>query len=85
MSGTSEGGLKAAKTIRAKHGKDFYKKLSKMGGQVSSEKGFASEKVGKDGFTGPERAQILGSLGGALSRRGKAEKGLNNVAKNEAA
>jgi hypothetical protein len=76
MSGTSIGGKKAAATIRAKHGKDFYKKLSSKGGSVTgTEKGFASSKVGKDGFTGPERAQILGSLAGALSRRKKVEGG----------
>ena len=75
MSGTHDGGVKSAKTIREKHGKDFYKKLSVTGGSVASDgKGYGSLKVGKDGYTGPQRAQIMGSLGGALSRRGKVEK-----------
>lgn len=75
MSGTREGGLKSAETIKAKYGEDFYKKLTRKGGRVSSEKGFASNKVGRDGFTGPERAKLMGSLGGALSRRKKVEEG----------
>lgn len=35
--------------------------------------GFASEKPGKDGLTGPERAKIAGTKGGKRSKRGPAK------------
>ena len=34
--------------------------------------GFASEKVGKDGLTGRERARKYGAIGGHISKRGVA-------------
>ena len=82
MSGTKEGGLKSAKTIKDKYGKDFYKNLARKGGRISSEKGFASSKVGRDGFAGPERAKLMGSLGGALSRRKQVEEGIDYASGN---
>lgn len=33
MAGTKAGGLKAAVTNKAKHGKDFYAKIGKLGGK----------------------------------------------------
>lgn len=36
--------------------------------------GFASPYVGKDGLTGAQRAQLVGSRGGKISKRGKARK-----------
>ena len=69
MSGTKEGGAKAAATNRARHGDDFYAKIGGKGGRNSNTGGFASGKVGKDGLTGKERAAIVGAKGGSLSRR----------------
>lgn len=72
MSGTVEGGLKATKTVKKRHGKDFYKKIGAMGGVISRTGGFGSYKVGSDGLTGVERARLAGSKGGSVSKRGKA-------------
>lgn len=70
MAGTTEGGHKSAATILSKYGKDYYKKLSIMGGKVTGiEKGYASLKVDKNGLTGPQRAKIYGSVAGQISRR----------------
>ncbi len=72
MAGNTQGGYKAADTIRMRHGRDFYVNIGKMGGRKSRKGGFASAKVGKDGLTGAQRAKIAGARGGARSRRGKA-------------
>lgn len=40
-----------------------------MGGKSSTTGGFASEKIGKDGLTGLERAKLVGAKGGRKSRR----------------
>ena len=53
----------------------MHKKMSvigRKGGMASSTGGFASEKRGADGLTGPERAKICGSKGGKISKRGPA-------------
>lgn len=39
------------------------------GGRKGSSGGFASDKVGKDGLTGKERAVVAGRKGGKVSRR----------------
>lgn len=70
MSGTIEGGQKAAAKNREKYGDDYYSRIGHKGGSKSRGGGFASNKVGKDGLTGPERAKLAGSIGGAKSRRG---------------
>lgn len=70
MAGTIEGGLKAKKTNLKLHGKDFYKRIGKIGGRNGHTGGFASDKVGKDGLTGAERAKIAGKKAGAKSKRG---------------
>ena len=72
MAGTKEGGRKAAETNKARHGKDFYSRIGHRGGKNGHNGGFASEKVGKDGLTGAERAKLAGHKGGTISRRGKA-------------
>ena len=72
MAGNATGGHRAAATIRARHGRDFYVKIGHLGGKASKTGGFASTKVGKDGLTGAQRAKIAGAAGGARSRRGKA-------------
>lgn len=73
MSGTLEGGRKARDTNYKLHGKDFYAKIGKLGGAKSVNKGFASMKRGEDGLTGPERARLVGAIGGLTSRRGPAK------------
>ena len=73
MAGTREGGLKAAKTNLERYGEDFYKITGQKGGRVCCDGGFASNKVGKDGLTGLQRARIAGAKGGSISRRGPAK------------
>lgn len=80
MVGTKAGGMKAAKTNLLRHGQDFYRNIGKKGGQNGHIGGFNSEKVGKDGLTGFERAKIVGAKGGAISRRGPAKKEANHEA-----
>ena len=64
MAGTPAGGQKAAQTNLKKHGKDFYKRIGKKGGQNGHTGGFASN---------PELAKIAGSKGGKKSKRGAAK------------
>ena len=75
MSGTKAGGLKAAAMNKLRHGEGFYARIGKKGGQNGHTGGFCSDKVGKDGLTGYERAKIAGAKGGSISRRGPAKKG----------
>lgn len=77
MSGTKAGGAKARDTNIARHGKDFYSRIGRMGGANGSTGGFASDKVGKDGLTGRERALVAGAKGGSISRRGPSKKNLD--------
>ena len=69
MSGTVSGGKKAAQKNKELHGKDFYKEIGRKGGKRSTTGGFASQKLGKDGLTGLERARLAGAKGGRKSRR----------------
>lgn len=69
MSGTVSGGKKAAQKNKELHGKEFYKEIGRKGGKRSTTGGFASQKVGKDGLTGLERARLAGAKGGRISRR----------------
>lgn len=73
MAGTKAGGLKAGKTNKERHGEDFYKRIGQIGGKLSKNGGFASDKVGKDGLTGRQRAALVGAIGGFRSRRTKKE------------
>lgn len=73
MSNHVEGGYATRDTNYERYGRDFYRRIGAMGGRVSRGGGFASEKVGKDGLTGKERAKIAGYKGGRISRRGVAE------------
>ena len=63
MAGTKAGGLKAAATNKARHGKDFYASIGKKGGQNGHTGGFAANR---------ELARIAGAAGGRKSRRTKA-------------
>lgn len=74
MSGTREGGLKAAATNKMIHGENFYSSIGKIGGKSSNTGGFASLVVGEDGLTGRQRARIAGAKGGSVSKRRKATK-----------
>lgn len=68
MSGTSRGGLKAAKTNKTKYGKDFYKKIGALGGANGRTGGFGHPVFGK------ELARRAGAKGGKISRRGPGKK-----------
>lgn len=48
--------------------------MGRKGGRASKKGGFASDRIGSDGYTGPERARIVGALGGLKSTR----KGVKN-------
>lgn len=74
MSGTKAGGAKARQTNYERHGADFYVRIGKIGGMHGTTGGFFSDKVGKDGLTGRERARIAGRKGGLISRRGPASR-----------
>jgi len=73
MPGTRLGGLKALQTNKQLYGEDYYANIGRKGGKASSNGGFASTVVGKDGLTGAERARIAGSKGGTISKRGPRE------------
>ena len=68
MAGTEAGGKKAAATILAKN-PNFYREIGRKGGRNGKTGGFASEFVGNDGLTGPQRAKIAGRKGGRISKR----------------
>lgn len=61
--------MKAVQTIYKKYGADFFARAGRKGGQNGHVGGFNSDKVGKDGLTGFERARIVGAIGGRKSRR----------------
>lgn len=63
MAGTRAGGIKAAKTNKAKYGAGFYADIGQIGGRKTGVKGFALNV---------ELARIAGAKGGKVSRRGKA-------------
>lgn len=63
MSGTKEGGRKAAAKNLA-NDPDFYRKIGKLGGQNGHTGGFAAN---------PELARIAGRKGGQISKRGPAK------------
>jgi len=61
MPGNLAGGKKAGQTIKAKYGKDFYRRIGAMGGKNGTTGGFYANR---------ELAREAGALGGLLSRRG---------------
>lgn len=65
MAGTIEGGKKAAKTNRERHGENWYSIIGSIGGKKGHTGGFASN---------PTLAKIAGAKGGRISRRGPAKK-----------
>lgn len=73
MANTKAGGKKQKQTLLEKLGseeavKAYYRKIGAMGGAKSRGGGFGSDKVGKDGLTGHERARLAGMKGGKASR-----------------
>lgn len=82
MSGTRTGGLKARDT-NLKKNPNFYRDIGRIGGKNGQTGGFASDFVGNDGLTGPQRAKIAGRKGGLISKRGKKSKEVTNEAYNE--
>jgi len=74
ISGSKEGGSKAAKTNKEKYGKEYYSEIGKKGAEayrqrqalgIASPRGFAANR---------ELARTAGARGGKISRRGKSEK-----------
>lgn len=63
MAGTINGGKAAAKTNKARHGKNFYAEIGRKGGQNGNKGGF---------YVNRELAREAGRKGGLRSRRGKA-------------
>lgn len=64
MSGTRDGGRKAAATNKAKYGLNFYADIGRKGGRNGHTGGFAAN---------PELAREAGAKGGRISKRGKAK------------
>lgn len=60
MSGTKEGGVKAAQTNKERHGIGFYKRIGTEGGKKSRNGGFAAN---------PELAREAGRKGGLAKKR----------------
>lgn len=63
MAGTREGGLKAARTLRAKRGQNYYSKIGRKGGQAEVEKGYSMNTTlaslsGYKGATSSRRRQV---------------------------
>ena len=59
MAGSKEGGLKAVKSTKARHGDDFYKKIGQIGGRNGHTGGF---------YANPKLARIAGKKGGLISQ-----------------
>lgn len=72
MAGTKEGAARAAATMKAKYGSDYYQQIGAKGGKNGRTGGFAAVEAGVDGLTGRERARMFGAVGGRISRRTKA-------------
>lgn len=64
MSGTREGGITAAASIKAKYGEDHYRRIGALGGAKGRTGGFYANR---------ELARTAGMKGGRISRRGKAK------------
>lgn len=71
MTGTIAGGRKAAATNLERHGKDFYAKIGRKGGQNGHTGGFAYN---------PALARVAGARGGRKSKRGPAKKKIETEA-----
>lgn len=72
MAGTLEGARKARATIRARHGKDFYKRIGAKGGRKSNTGGFAYRVPCNCSYKPAEHLlrECAGYKGGKISKRG---------------
>lgn len=59
MAGTRIGGLKTAKTVKKRYGKNFYKRMGSIGGKLSHKGGFGAN---------PDLARKAGSIGGRVGK-----------------
>lgn len=75
MAGTKAGAQKAIAKILARD-PDFFKKIGSKGGANGTTGGFASEKIGKDGLNGKQRAVLAGAIGGKNRKGYKERKGI---------
>jgi general stress protein YciG len=66
MAGTKAGGLAAARTNKAKYGKEFYAKIGAMGGRKGTTGGFYYSMI-----NGLDTHIKAGRKGGEISRRKK--------------
>ena len=81
MPGTKAGAAKARQKVIELYGEDFYKKIGHKGGSNGTTGGFASNKLGKDGLTGKQRAAVAGRIGGINSTRKGIKNGESKLAK----
>lgn len=65
LSGTIEGGKRAAATNKAKFGADFYRTIGAQGGKKGRTGGF---------YGNPELARAAGAIGGSRSKPGTRKK-----------
>ena len=70
---TKAGGKRAKLTLLQRFGSEeavraWRREIGRKGGAKSRGGGFGSEKVGKDGLTGSERARLAGTKGGKAKR-----------------
>lgn len=71
MGGTKLGGQRAKATVLDTYGTDYYQRIGSLGGKKSKTGGFGSNKVGKDGLTGKQRAKVAGVVGGKAPKHRK--------------
>lgn len=74
MTGTIDGGKKAAITNSDKYGADFYARVGALGGKAKNPlKGFGTDKrTLRERMMGmPKLAAVAGKKGGTISKRGK--------------
>lgn len=85
MPGNKFGAAKTVKTILKKD-PDHFRRIGAIGGKLSKNGGFASQKTSPDGRTGQDRARAGGAAGGKRSKRGfkfiKHESGYNYYTSN---
>ena len=77
MAQTKDGAVKAAATIKEKHGADYYARIGAIGGRNGNTGGT---------YGRPDHAKKIGKIGGKISKRGykfvrESEKGLEYIDK----
>ena len=93
MPNTKAGGKKAQQTLLERLGskeavRKYYQEIGRKGGVKSRGGGFGSEKIGKDGLTGAERARQAGQVGSKAVRiptniTEKQKKQIHNLLEND--